>query len=198
VLSISSLSRVGLDALKQTLLETIEAIPRETVAIELVEDLQATNNDDSHMEIEVVDPAEGVYRLHCRKADRWLSITDITEFQSLSRFWHVLKSMGVFNALEAHGAKPGDTIIIGTEMFDYTGQSDTLDEHEFDRFQQGFALDDATSKHHGYKGFDEALEGQAANDEEEEGQLLELSLDDWEELLTHDDSDLEMEPHPRS
>lgn len=182
IFGISSVARVGLAELKQHMIEQVEAIPRDITKIEVVEDTQATANDDSAIHIEVVDAEEGVYKVHCGKAERWLSITDVNEFQALSRFWHVLKSIGVFNALEAHGAKTGDTVIIGVEMFDYTGQNDTLDEGEFDRYRQGFALNPEEEAF--------AMEEVASEDE---GQLLELSLDDWEELMTHDDSDLNPE-----
>ena len=119
-----------------------------------------------------------MFAVHGGKVERWLSITDIANYQSLSRFWHVLKSMGVFNALDAHGAKIGDTIVIGAEMFDYMGADGEASENDFDRHREG-----RVPLAHGM----DLAEGDF---DENEGQVIELNLDDWEELLTHDDSDL--------
>jgi hypothetical protein len=88
--------------------------------------------------------------------------------------------MGVFNALDAHGAKVGDTIVIGAEMFDYMGADGEASENDFDRHREGRQPLD-----HGLDFGDEE-----ADFDENEGQVIELNLDDWEELLTHDDSDL--------
>jgi GTP-binding protein len=182
VLGISAVAKQGLAPLKQQLIDLLEAIPPEMTKIELVEDTKATANDDSYFSIEVVDEEEGVFAVHGGKVERWLSITDISNYQSLSRFWHVLKSMGVFNALDAHGATPGDTIVIGAEMFDYIGANASASEADFDRHREGR---------------EPLEEGQVLEFDEEDdfdpsqGQVIELNLDDWQELLTHDDSDLE-------
>ena len=180
VFGISAVAKQGLEPLKKEMLALLDAIPPETTKIELVEDTKAVANDDSFFEIEVVDEAEGVFAVHGGKVERWLSITDIANYQSLSRFWHVLKSMGVFNALDAHGAKVGDTIVIGAEMFDYMGADGEASENDFDRHREGRQPLD-----HGLDFGDEE-----ADFDENEGQVIELNLDDWEELLTHDDSDL--------
>jgi Obg family GTPase CgtA-like protein len=173
-------AKQGLEPLKKEMLALLDAIPPETTKIELVEDTKAIANDDSFFEIEVVDEEEGVFAVHGGKVERWLSITDIANYQSLSRFWHVLKSMGVFNALDAHGAKVGDTIVIGAEMFDYMGADGEASENDFDRHREG-----RVPLSHGLDFGDD--EGEF---DENEGQVIELNLDDWEELLTHDDSDL--------
>jgi GTP-binding protein len=182
VLGISAVAKQGLAPLKQQLIDLLEVIPPDITKIELVEDTKATANDDSYFSIEVVDEEEGVFAVHGGKVERWLSITDISNYQSLSRFWHVLKSMGVFNALDAHGATAGDTIVIGAEMFDYIGANASASEADFDRHREGR---------------EPLEEGQVLDFDEEDdfdpsqGQVIELNLDDWQELLTHDDSDLE-------
>lgn len=181
VLGISAVSNLGLGVLKKELLDLIERIPPDTTKIEVVADPKATANDDSFFTVDVLDEneTERVFEVKGGKIERWLSITDIGNYQSLSRFWHVLKSMGVFNAVEAHGAKVGDTIVIGGEPFDYLGSEGTPSELDFDRHQEGRLSSDTDLA--GDLGIDAA---------EEEGQILELNLDDWESLLTHDDSDL--------
>lgn len=174
VMGISAVAKQGLNELKTLFLDVLEKTPADIAKIEVVEDNKATANDDSYFEIEVVDGEEGVYRIEGGKVLRWLSITDITQYQSLSRFWHVLKSMGVFNALEAYGGKVGDTILIGDECFDYMGMDGVADESSFDRIREG-----------------RSPESFGEEDFDEEGEVLELDLDDWEELLDNDDSDLE-------
>jgi GTPase len=179
VLGISSVAQVGLDALKKVAIERLDTIPREITKIEVMPDEKATANDDSHFDIEVVDDGEGVFRIHGGKILRWWEITDMENFQALNRFWNVMKSMGVFNALDAHGAKRGDTIIIGPEMFEYAGSEADISEADFDDYNKFGNMNE-----------DGDLPRGLGDDIKEDGQVVELNLDDWEDLMDNDDSDL--------
>jgi len=180
VLGISAVARVGLEELKAIALERLDTIPRDLVRFDVMPDEKATANDDSHFDIEVVDDEEGVFRIHGGKILRWWEITNMENFQALSRFWNVMKSMGVFNALDAHGAKRGDTIIIGPEMYEYAGSDAEITEADFDDYSKFGNLNEDG----------DLPKGIGDDDIGKDGKVMELSLDDWEDLLDNDDSDL--------
>lgn len=123
VFAISSVARQGLDALLHQVEVELERLPRIASLLPApVEDAKASSNDDSSFEVYA---EEGVFLVRGGKVERWLEQTNLREAQSLKRYWIILKSMGVIQALEKKGAKLGDTVFIGDMAFDFYPEGET-------------------------------------------------------------------------
>ena len=68
---------------------------------------------------EVVRDESGDWEVRGREAIRAVRLSDLTNPEALDEAHRRLKSLGIDRALERAGAKPGDTVHIGTLSFDY-------------------------------------------------------------------------------
>jgi GTP-binding protein len=85
------------------------------IELDIKEDLEAFNNDDSDFEIEKLN--KNTYNITGGKLKRLASVTDIRNTQQIKRFTNILDSMGIYNALREYGIQNGDTIIVaGIEL----------------------------------------------------------------------------------
>lgn len=119
--TVSSITRQGLEALLSCLFETLDNLPPEEEVVEVVPDIKAFDNDDSHFE---------VYRSHKNfvveggKVDRLVGVTDMRNSMAVHRLMNILKAMGVFEALKQEGAEPGDTVLMSGLEFEYVPEED--------------------------------------------------------------------------
>lgn len=120
--SISSVSREGLEPLREHMLTTLDNLPVDEQFIEVVEDLKATNHDDSEFEILPVGAKE--WEIVGGKVERLIRTTDPRNMDAVHRMWNIYKAMGVFKALRKAGAQEGDTIIICGDEFEYAPDMD--------------------------------------------------------------------------
>ena len=68
---------------------------------------------------EVVRDESGDWEVRGREAIRAVRLSDLTNPEALDEAHRRLKSLGIDRALARAGAKPGDTVHIGTLSFDY-------------------------------------------------------------------------------
>lgn len=94
-----------------------EEIPKPEIVVEVEEDLDAYDNDDSNFEIYKED--KDTYRVQGGRIIRIANVTDAKNSEQIYRFQNILTAMGVFEALEQAGAKDGDTIKISHLEFGY-------------------------------------------------------------------------------
>ena len=114
---ISAVARQGLSELTQAMLKTLDSVPVEETAIEVVPDLKATDNDDSAFYVEPVEP--GVFQVVGGKVERFMQVTDMRNSQAVYRLAKIYESMGVYKALAQAGAEYGDTVVVGKTEFQY-------------------------------------------------------------------------------
>ena len=69
-------------------------------------------------EFKVEREPEG-FRVRGKKVERLFAMTEFRQEEAAARFQNILKKMGVEKALEKAGARPGDTVWIGTMEFAY-------------------------------------------------------------------------------
>lgn len=115
--SISSISRHGLEGLRQEMLDTLDQLPAEENFVDVVEDLRATNHDDSEFEITLI--GKGEWEITGGKVERLIRTTDPRNLDAVHRMFNIYKAMGVFKALRKAGAQEGDTIVICGDEFEY-------------------------------------------------------------------------------
>ena len=68
-------------------------------------------------ELRIERMEDGVFRVHSKRAERVMVMTDMASEESLDRLQALLKRLGVTHALEKAGVVDGDTVNIGgTEL----------------------------------------------------------------------------------
>lgn len=120
---ISAATGDGVDKLKQFICQAIDEIEAEETDIEIDYDPIATDHDDSDFRIEKdfnSKENEIVWNVHCGKLERVMKLTDIRDIESLSYLFKVAKGLGVFDAVRAQGAEPGDSLNIDGVDFELT------------------------------------------------------------------------------
>lgn len=116
VFAISAATGQGTKELVDYLLKKVEEIPRPSFNIEVEDDLDAVNHDDSEF---FITKEKGIFYVSGGKVERLASVTDPRNRQSVYRFENILKKMGVFKELIKCGIQEGDTINISGYEFDY-------------------------------------------------------------------------------
>ena len=89
----------------------VDEIPKPEIKIEIDEDVDAYNNDDSSFE--VYKAAKDTYIVQGGKISRLAGVTDSRNTEQIIRLQNILTGMGVFDKLRSMGINNGDTIIIG-------------------------------------------------------------------------------------
>ncbi len=117
VFAISAATKQNLDELMNFIYKKVDEIPKPEILVEVEEDDGAFDNDDSAYEVYKAD--KETYVVEGGKIFRLANVTNGRNTQQVLRFENILKSMGVFEALKASGAKDGDTIRIGHLEFTY-------------------------------------------------------------------------------
>lgn len=111
VYAISAVAKTGIDELMYFVEKKVDEIPKPEFDLDIEEDIDAYNNDDSTFE--VVKLAKDAYMITGGKINRLAKVTDIRNTEQVIRFQNILKSMGVFEELHNAGLKNGDTVIAG-------------------------------------------------------------------------------------
>ncbi len=109
---ISAVTREGVKELLHFIDSKVDEIPKPVSEIEVEEDTDAFNNDDSTFEVNKV--AKDAFIITGGKITRLSKVTDSRNTEQVIRFQNILKSMGVFEELNKHGLKNGDTVIAGS------------------------------------------------------------------------------------
>ncbi len=115
---ISTATKQGIKELLNYLYIKLENTKDIKIELDIEEDLDSINNDDSNFEITKLN--KNTYEVTCGKLKRIASVTDIRNMYQIKRFANIMDSMGIYEKLREYGIKDGDTIIAaGIElMFD--------------------------------------------------------------------------------
>ncbi len=116
VLVISAVSRQGLEEMLNAVFRRLADLPQSEDIIEVESDTKAFLNDDSDFE---VHRAGKVLHVLGGKLDRLVRVTDLRNGAATRRLVNIFKAMGVFDELGKAGAKPGQTVVIGGQEFEY-------------------------------------------------------------------------------
>lgn len=116
VYPISAATGQGVKELLNILINKIEEIPAPTFDIEIEEDNVAYDHDDSGF---VIYKEKKCFSIVGGRVERLVSVTDLRNTEAIFRLQNILKSMGVFTALDQSGIKDGDLVSIGNYEFYY-------------------------------------------------------------------------------
>lgn len=117
VFLISAATKQNLDEFLKFVVQKVDEIPKPIIEVDVEEDLGAFDNDDSAYSVYKVDKTSFV--VEGGKIIRLANVTDSRNSDQIYRFQNIMKSMGVFEALEQAGVKDGDQVKIGHIEFDY-------------------------------------------------------------------------------
>lgn len=110
VFVISAATHQNLDTLVNFVSIKVDEIEKPEIKIEVEEDLDAYNNDDSAF---TVQKFKDTFVVDGGKIRRLAQVSDDRNRQQMIRLQNILKSMGVFEELRKQGIKDGDTIVLG-------------------------------------------------------------------------------------
>ena len=110
VFVISAATHENLNSLVNFVSIKVDEIEKPEIKIEVEEDLDAYNNDDSAF---TVQKFKDTFVVDGGKIKRLAQVSDDRNRQQMIRLQNSLKSMGVFEELRKQGIKDGDTIVLG-------------------------------------------------------------------------------------
>lgn len=108
---ISAITKEGIDKLLYFIEKKVDEIPKPEFDLDIDEDVDAYNNDDSSFEI--VKLGKDAYKITGGKINRLAKVTDIRNTEQVIRLQNIMKSMGVFDEMHKRGLKNGDTVLVG-------------------------------------------------------------------------------------
>jgi len=117
VFAISAVTGQNIDELMNFVYGKVDEIPHPEFEIEVDEDLEAMNNDDSDYEVYKAD--KNTFVVEGGKVARLASVTDIRNTRQVIRLQNILTNMGVFEELKQKGAQDGDTVVVSHIEFTY-------------------------------------------------------------------------------
>ena len=110
VFVISAATHENLNSLVNFVSIKVDENEKPEIKIEVEEDLDAYNNDDSAF---TVQKFKDTFVVDGGKIKRLAQVSDDRNRQQMIRLQNILKSMGVFEELRKQGIKDGDTIVLG-------------------------------------------------------------------------------------
>ena len=122
VFAISAATGQNIEELMYFVCKKVDEIPHPEFEVEVDEDVDALNNDDSDYEVVKID--KNTYAVQGGKVARLASVTDVRNTRQVIRLQNILTNMGVFEELKAKGAQDGDTVVVSHIEFIYYAQED--------------------------------------------------------------------------
>jgi len=116
VFAISAATGENTQELVFRLVQKLEEIPPAEFYVQIENDEEALDHDDSKFEI---IPYSHFYIVKGGKVERLVSVTELRNTEAIFRLQNILRGMGVFKALEDAGIVDGDTIRIAEFEFEY-------------------------------------------------------------------------------
>ncbi len=110
VMSISAVTRQGVDALMRRVAVLLEELPRQELPVETVAVQPPPDEEPFRVNY---DPGAEAWRVRGRRVERAARRTNWQLDEAILRFHLFLENMGVIAALEEAGVKVGDTVFIG-------------------------------------------------------------------------------------
>lgn len=112
---ISAVTHQGLKELLDCLYIKIDQIDDIKIELDIEEDFDSSNNDDSEYTISKIN--KNTYVINGGKLRRMASVTDIRNTAQIKRFTNIMDSMGIWEDLREHGIQNGDFVVVaGIEL----------------------------------------------------------------------------------
>ena len=112
VIGTSTVTNEGVEALVLEVARALHELPKEPEAAGGVRVYRlAPEAEEGGFEVEAAE--QGVYRVHGKRVERLVAMTDLTSEEGTDYLQKQLERLGVFEALERAGVQVGDTVKIG-------------------------------------------------------------------------------------
>jgi GTPase len=111
VIGISTITNEGIPALLRQLAATLQGLPKEPETETGVRVYTMAPAADEGFSVEATEA--GVYRVHGRRVERLVAMTDLESDEGTDHLQKQLERLGIFEALERAGVQVGDTVHIG-------------------------------------------------------------------------------------
>jgi GTP-binding protein len=111
VIGISTVTHEGIPRLLNAVAETLRGLPRQEESPAGVRVYRLDAAEDEGFRVE--GPDEGVYRVHGKRVERLVAMTNLASEEGTDHLQKQLQRLGVFEALEHAGVQVGDTVLIG-------------------------------------------------------------------------------------
>lgn len=114
---ISAVTGENLDKLKLELENKVNTIEKPKSEINVIEDLDATNNDDGYWDVQKIK--KDTFIVTGGRIIRISQVTDSRSTEQVIRFQNIMIGMGIMDELKRQGVQNGDTIIVGKLELEY-------------------------------------------------------------------------------
>jgi GTPase len=109
-------STQGIDQLKNELMEALSKTAEKDFVFNVLDDEDAVKHPDNGFH---VSRRKGTFFVEGNRVERMLSVTNLRSPESLQHFFHVLRAMGIIDALKMEGIQEGSELVIGKTSFTY-------------------------------------------------------------------------------
>lgn len=106
----------GVDDLQNSVIELLSKIPKDDTVIQPLDDDAAYHHPDTGFE---VSRKKGTFYVRGDRIERILGVTNLKHPESLQHFFHILRAMGIMDAMIQEGLSPGDEVVVGKTAFSY-------------------------------------------------------------------------------
>ncbi|GBF23056.1 GTPase [Candidatus Gastranaerophilus sp. (ex Termes propinquus)] len=106
---LSCVAKTGLEPFMAEVYKMVESLESAQIEVDIDEDFEAHNNDDSAWEI--IKLNKTTYFVDGGKIRRLASVVDVRNSHQVRRFTNILDAMGVWEKLKTMGVKQGDTVV---------------------------------------------------------------------------------------
>lgn len=128
VFEVSAVTGEGLDRLRWRLAELVSA--RRAAEPDAVPGELVIRLEEREEPFTVERDAAGRFVVHSRRVDRWVQMTPLDNPDAIRYLQGRLRRAGVEGALIAAGARDGDEVVLGGEVFDFSPEPHDLPEDE--------------------------------------------------------------------
>jgi GTP-binding protein len=111
VLGISTVTNEGIPTLLGEVARALAALPREPETPAGVRVYRLAPDEDEGFQVEA--SGEGLYRVHGKRVERLVAMTDLSSEEGIDYLQKQLERAGVFEALQRAGVQVGDSVQIG-------------------------------------------------------------------------------------
>lgn len=114
---ISAVTGENLQSIKNELEEKVNSIEKPKSEVNVIEDTDATNNDDGYWDVQKIK--KDTYLVTGGRIIRISQVTDSRSTEQVIRFQNIMIGMGIMDELKRQGIQNGDTIIVGKLELEY-------------------------------------------------------------------------------
>lgn len=112
----SCASTDGIKDLQNAVFELLSKTPKPDNLFQVMDDEGAYQHPDTGFQ---VSRKKGTFYVSGERIERLLGVTDLRSPESLQHLFHVMRAMGIVDALVEEGVEPGNEVVVGKTVFTY-------------------------------------------------------------------------------